>query len=69
MRTDRGYKRNGGGNRYQWNKSVEQGEDFADMFANWAYTSFEQDKYGLARENWMDLHMQSWLTALLHLSR
>ncbi len=37
-------------------------EDFADMFMNYVNNSFTTDDAGVARYNWMDSHMSTWIT-------
>ena len=48
-----------------------QHEDFADMFSNWAYNSFDYSPsgiaYGAARYNWMNYKMREWIAVKLNL--
>ncbi len=41
------------------------GEDFADMFLNWAFNTFSNDETGAgaARYEWMAINMAEWITA------
>ena len=52
-----------------WNSNEyhrARNEDFADMFMNWVYNSFdyspETNGAGIRRYEWMDNHMLSWIT-------
>ncbi len=36
-------------------------EDFADMFMNWTWNSFDSGTMGAARYGWMDSYMGSWI--------
>jgi len=36
-------------------------EDFADMYMNWVFDSFEDNRFGNARDDWEDRHMTAWL--------
>jgi hypothetical protein len=47
---------------YQQNTRRDVGEDFADMFMNWAFSSFADTNAGVARYNWMDNHMSTWIS-------
>lgn len=57
--TDLGYQSEAG--PHVQNDNPWPNEDFADMFSNWAYNSFAQDKYGAARYNFMDSRMKGWI--------
>ena len=60
-----GYIRARLGFSFRQNPLATSGEDFADMFANWAYDEFTSDEYGYARSSWMEKHMPAWIAALL----
>jgi hypothetical protein len=52
-----------------WNSNENhraRNEDFADMFMNWVYNSFdyspEANSAGIKRYEWMDDHMLGWIT-------
>lgn len=75
------YLRTGHGYRIgtEHNTKPDEGEDFADMFANWAYNSFDYSTsevgnqpaeivFGLARYNWMEYHMMKWLAGSYNLT-
>jgi hypothetical protein len=48
-----------------WNSdSVKVGEEFADMFMNWAFDSFADNTGGDARYQWMQSHMSVWLNRM-----
>ena len=53
------YSVNGG--PYQQNAANAVGEDYADMFMNWAFNSFASDVYGQARYRFMDDHISAWI--------
>jgi len=47
---------------YQQNTTVSANEEIGDMFANWAFNSFASDDWGDARGNWMNNHMDGWVS-------
>jgi RHS repeat-associated protein len=49
------------------NTAALVGEDFGNMFANWATGNFAADVYGWSRDLWMTYHMYYWLDRLLSL--
>jgi hypothetical protein len=51
----------GGVNDWQFNTEPTSGEEFADMFVGWAYSSWESSPEGIARDNFMKTHMGSWI--------
>lgn len=42
------------------------GEEFADMFLNWAYNSYDSSDAGTARYNWMDQEVSRALSVMLN---
>jgi RHS repeat-associated protein len=74
-RTIRGYISDGipdmyhGPNNFDnWNSNLDytaRNEDFADMFMNWVFNSFDYRNKakgaGILRYNWVQDHMQSWI--------
>ena len=61
-RTGYGYLPGKGPNgSYQQNTWPNAKEDFADMFANYSFGSFDTNEAGIARNNWMDSHMGAWI--------
>jgi hypothetical protein len=75
-RTARGYQKerepymyHGPDNWDDWNSNadhVARNEDFADMFMNWTFNSFDQNSAGLARYSWMTTNMSSWINQATH---
>lgn len=49
-----------------WNSpGVAVGEEFADMYMNWAFNSFTVDSAGQARFAWMSSNMGQWLNNMV----
>jgi hypothetical protein len=49
-----------------WNApGIAVGEEFADMFMNWAFNSFSRNSAGQARYAWMSSQMGSWLNSMV----
>jgi RHS repeat-associated protein len=48
---------------WQQNTTASASEDFADMFLNWSYQSFDNDRAGAgaARKQWMTVNMPGWI--------
>ncbi len=64
IRTNNGYVlTNGSTWSWQQNTDATANEDFADMFLNWSYNSFDNDPAGAgdARYQWMSANMPSWI--------
>ena len=68
-----GYSSNGAPGVYHgsatwsdWNATgIGVGEEFADMFMNWAFNSFTADAAGQARNSWMSSNMGYWLNNMV----
>jgi hypothetical protein len=65
-----GYLRTGRGVSFRQNTLEAEGEDFADTFANWVEllngsNGLTDNAHGFARQNWMENHMENWLSGLL----
>ncbi|MCA9962346.1 MAG: hypothetical protein KC443_25100, partial [Anaerolineales bacterium] len=64
LRTNKGYQLASGNKPYPYQQDTapSPGEDFADMFSNWAFNSFAANAYGAERYAWMNSHMPEWTT-------
>ena len=64
IRTAHGYQpgyRRGMSLPWQQHAGACCGEDFADMFLNWALNSFANNPAGAARYDWMNANMPRWI--------
>jgi hypothetical protein len=52
---------------YQQNTAQvgNDGEEYADMYANWGFNSFTENPAGDARDQWMENHMTDWIAQAL----
>lgn len=48
-----------------WDDANSVGEEYADMFMNWAFNSFASDPAGAARHSWMSWEVQRALSVML----
>jgi hypothetical protein len=58
------YRRSNDGLAFHMSKQQTQGEDFADMFANYVLGTLTTDDFGVARNNWMTTNMGEWVTSI-----